>query len=83
VGALTAYGGYAAYINLKSAKLIPVPTDVDPAQAAPLILNYIVAYQCLHRVAKVMHGVKVLVVGASGGIGTAFLQLGNLAGLEM
>jgi NADPH:quinone reductase-like Zn-dependent oxidoreductase len=46
-------------------------------------LNYIVAYQTMHRVAKVRAGEKALIIGASGGIGTALLQLGRLAGLKM
>jgi NADPH:quinone reductase-like Zn-dependent oxidoreductase len=48
-----------------------------------LIMNYIVAYHALHRWAKVKAGDSALVIGASGGIGTAFLQLGKLAGLKM
>lgn len=83
VGALTVYGGYAEVVYLKPAQLIRVPSTVDPVQAAPLILNYIVAYQCLHRLAKVESGKAALIIGASGGIGTAFLQLGRLAELEM
>jgi NADPH:quinone reductase-like Zn-dependent oxidoreductase len=83
VAALTVYGGYAGYINLKQDQLIPVPDGLDPAEACVLILNYIVAYQALHRCARVKAGDKVLVIGASGGIGTAFLQLGKLAGLKM
>jgi len=83
VAALTAYGGYSEYIFLREEQLIPVPTTLDPAEAAPLILNYIVAYQTLHRSAKVKAGDKVLIIGASGGIGTAFLQLGQLANLTM
>lgn len=39
--------------------------------------------QTMHRVAKARTGEKVLVIGASGGIGTALLQLGQLAGLKM
>jgi NADPH:quinone reductase-like Zn-dependent oxidoreductase len=83
VAALTAYGGYAEYIFVAEKQLIPVPSALDPAEAIPLILNYIVAYQALHRSARVKAGDKVLIIGASGGIGTAFLQLGNLAGLAM
>ncbi|MFH1632818.1 MAG: medium chain dehydrogenase/reductase family protein [Chloroflexota bacterium] len=83
VAALTAYGGYAEYIYWKSDRLIPIPTTLDPAEAVTLILNYIVAYQTLHRSAKVKAGDKVLIIGASGGIGTAFLQLGKLANLTM
>jgi NADPH:quinone reductase-like Zn-dependent oxidoreductase len=83
VAALTIYGGYAEYIFLSEKQLISVPTTLDPAEAAPLILNYIVAYQTLHRSAKVKAGDKVLIIGASGGIGTAYLQLGKLANLSM
>jgi NADPH:quinone reductase-like Zn-dependent oxidoreductase len=83
VGALTVYGGYAEYIYLNQKKLIPVPPAVNPAEAVTLILNYIVAYQTLHRSAKVKPEDKVLIIGASGGIGTAFLQLGKLADLRM
>ena len=83
VGALTVVGGYAEYLYWKCDRLIPVPTTRDPAEAVTLILNYIVAYQAMHRSAKVKDGDKVLIIGASGGIGTALLQLGNLAGLKM
>jgi NADPH:quinone reductase-like Zn-dependent oxidoreductase len=83
VAALTAYGSYAEYIHWEAKKLIPVPESVDPAEAVTLILNYIVAYQSMHRLAKVKAGEKVLIIGASGGIGTALLQLGKLAGMKM
>ena len=83
VAALTTYGGYSEYIFLKQKQLVRVPIDIDPADAATLILNYVLAYQTLHRSAKVKTGDKVLIIGASGGIGTAYLQLGKLAGLTM
>lgn len=83
VAALTIVGGYAEYIYLRAQQLMAVPSGLDLAQAAVLILNSIVAYQCLHRVARVQRGDAVLVIGASGGVGTAFLQLGQLAGLKM
>lgn len=83
VGALTIVGGYSEYIYWKSDRLIPVPEMLNPAEAVTLILNYIVAYQSLHRSAKVRSGDKVLFIGASGGIGTALLQLGKLANLTM
>lgn len=83
VAALTVYGGYSEYVYLLEKNLIPVPAGLDPAQVVPLILNYIVAYQCLHRLAKVKAGQRALIIGASGGIGTAFLQLGRLAGLTI
>jgi len=83
VGALTVIGGYTEVLYWRADRLIPVPATLDPAQAVPLILNYIVAYQTMHRKAQVKAGDKALTIGASGGIGTALLQLGQLAGLEM
>jgi NADPH:quinone reductase-like Zn-dependent oxidoreductase len=83
VAALTAHGGYAEYIYWDAEQLISVPATLEPAEAVTLILNYIVAYQALHRSAKVKAGDKVLIIGASGGIGTAFLQLGKLADLKL
>lgn len=83
VGVLTVTGGYTEILYWRSDRLIPIPAGLDPAEAVPLILNYIVAYQVMHRSAKVKPGAKVLIVGASGGIGTALLQLGQLTGLTM
>jgi len=83
VAAFMGYGGYAEYVYWDAEELIPVPVTLDPGKASPLLLNYIVAYQTMHRWAKVKTGDKVLIIGASGGIGTAFLQLGKLAGLKM
>ena len=83
VGALTVTGGYSEYVYWRSDRLIPVPNLVDAAEAVTLILNYLVAYQALHRAAKARAGEKLLIIGASGGIGTALLQLGKLAGLQM
>ncbi len=83
VGALTVIGGYTEVLYWRAARLIPVPAALDPVQAAPLILNYVVAYQAMHRVVKAQPGEKALIIGASGGIGTALLQLGQLAGLKM
>ncbi len=83
VAALTVYGGYSEVVYFPVKRLIPVPPALDPAQVVPLVLNYIVAYQAMHRVAKVNAGQKALIIGASGGIGTALLQLGQLTGLKL
>lgn len=83
VAALTQLGGYAEYIYLEAEQLVHVPRSVDPAEASVLTLNYLVAYQILHRVVTAKPGETALVVGASGGVGTAFLHLGSLAGLKL
>jgi len=83
VAALIGHGGYSEYVYLGKEHLVQVPATLDPAEAVTLILNYTSAYQMLHRTAKVKAGDKVLIIGASGGVGTALLQLGKLAGLSM
>jgi NADPH:quinone reductase len=83
VAALPIHGAYAEFVCLPQRELVPVPTGLDAAEAVSLILNYITAYQMLHRSARVKPGQRVLIHGAAGGVGTALLQLGRLAGLEM
>jgi len=83
VAALTSLGGYSEYIYLPAEKLVAVRESIDHAEASVLILNYVVAYQAMHRVVKVKQNETALIIGASGGVGTAFLQLGKLAGLKM
>ncbi len=83
VAAMPIHGAYAEFVCLPQRELVPVPSGLDAAEAVSLILNYITAYQMLHRSAKVKPGQRVLIHGASGGVGTALLQLGRLAELEM
>lgn len=45
-----------------------------------LVLNYLTAWQMLHRVANIRPGQSVLVLGAAGGVGSALVDLAQLAG---
>ena len=83
VAALPISGAYAEFVCLPQRELVPVPSGLDPAEAVSLVLNYITAYQMLHRSVKVRKGQRVLIHGAAGGVGSALLQLGRLIGLEM
>jgi NADPH2:quinone reductase len=83
VAAMPISGAYAEFICLPQRELVPVPAGLDAAEAVSLVLNYITAYQMMHRSVEVRPGQRVLIHGASGGVGTALLQLGRLAGLEM
>jgi NADPH2:quinone reductase len=76
-------GGYVEFICLPVSELVPVPSNVDPAEAVCLVVNYLTAYTVMHRTANVQSGERILVQGAAGGTGTALLELGRLAGLEM
>src|SRR5262249_17157960 len=83
VAALPITGAYAEFVCLVQPELVPVPTGLDAAEAVSLVLNYITAYQMLHRSAKVRPGQRVLIHGAAGGVGSALLQLGGLPRLAV
>ena len=83
VAAMPISGAYADYVCLTVEELVPIPSGLDPAEAVSLVLNYITAYQMLHHSAKAKSGQSILIHGASGGVGTALLQLGRLLGLTM
>jgi NADPH:quinone reductase-like Zn-dependent oxidoreductase len=82
VAALPIVGGYAEYLCLAETELVRVPPQLDPAEAVCLILNYVTAYQMLHRSAQARPGETALVHGAAGGVGTALLQLARLHGVR-
>jgi NADPH:quinone reductase-like Zn-dependent oxidoreductase len=71
------------YCTLRARDLVPVPADVDAAEAATLILSWTTAYQLLHRAARVHPGQRVLVQGAAGAVGQALIVLGKTAGVEV
>ena len=83
VAALTVYGGYSEFICLSEDELISVPQTVSPEKAVAVILNYCTAHQIMSRVTKVKSGDSVLVTGASGGVGSAIIDLGKLSGLKL
>src|SRR5262245_44630498 len=67
VAALPISGAYAEFVCLPQREFVPVPSGLDPAEAVSLVLNYVTAYQMLHRSAKVKSGQRVLIHGAAGG----------------
>jgi NADPH2:quinone reductase len=77
------HGCYAQYVCVPHRTLVPVPAGLDAAEAVALVLNYVTAYQMLHRSVKARPGQRMLIHGASGGVGSAMLELAALAGVEM
>ncbi len=82
VAALPIEGGYAKYIVVSEDRLLDVPREVPLTTAACLPLNYLTAYEMLHRVARVARGGIILVWGAAGGVGSALLELARAAGIR-
>ena len=82
VAALTVYGGFAEIIVREAVHFLPIPDGVSDRDAAAVVLNFVTAWQMIHRVAKVKPGQTALVTGAAGGVGIAALQLLRLAGVK-
>ena len=76
-------GGYAEYVCLPQREWVPVPAEVDPAQAVCVVVNYLTAHAVMHRAGQVTEGQTALIHGAGGGVGSALVELGRLAGLRM
>jgi hypothetical protein len=75
VADLCVVGGYAQYAIRPARFLVPVPDGVDPAEAVCIPLAYLTAYQMLTRYRRLSRGATILVIGASGTVGTALLDL--------
>jgi NADPH:quinone reductase-like Zn-dependent oxidoreductase len=83
VACLSKYEGQAELINLPEKYLIPVPEGVDGKAAVSLILDWVTAFQMLHRAAHVTAGQKIFVHALSGAVGGALLRLGQLQGAQV
>ena len=82
VADLCVVGGYAQYAIRPSRLLVPVPNGIDPAEAVCLPLAYLTAFQMLTRYRQLPRGATILVIGASGTVGTALLDLARHLGLK-
>lgn len=82
VCALLVHGGYATYVVRGAEHWIPVPDPLGDVEAVALILNYVTAYQMIHRVAKLTPGQSALVNAANGGVGQALLDLLRAHGVQ-
>ena len=83
VACLSKYEGQAELVNLPERYLVRVPEGADPKQAVALVLDWVTAYQMLHRAARAKPGQRIFVHGLSGGVGRALLALGRVQGVEV
>jgi NADPH:quinone reductase len=76
-------GSYAEFALCTSAQVHPLPERVSFAQGAGVFVPYGTAYRALFQRAQAKAAETVLVHGASGGVGTAGVQLARAAGLKV
>jgi NADPH:quinone reductase-like Zn-dependent oxidoreductase len=76
-------GSFAEYARAKASKLAPKPGNLSFEQAAAMPVSGVTALQALRDRARLQPGQRVLVIGASGGVGTFAVQLAALHDAEI
>jgi alcohol dehydrogenase len=76
-------GGRAEYVAVPQGQLLRVPPAVSLEAAAALPLAYGTAHRMLHMRGVLTAGERILILGASGGVGVACVQLAKIAGAEV
>lgn len=76
-------GALAAYTCAPAKNLVPVPEGLSLEAAAAVPTSAMTALQALRDIARVQPGQRVLVVGASGGVGTFAVQIAKALGADV
>jgi NADPH2:quinone reductase len=81
--AITTWGGYAEEVAVGAENLIPMPAAMDFPAAAAFMTTYGTSYYALKDRAGLRAGETLLVLGASGGVGIAAIQIGKALGARV
>lgn len=79
----TVDGGYAELVVANERALVPVPAEIPLSKAAPVACTAAVALRALRHHARLELGEKVLITGASGGVGVPAIQIAKLMGASV
>ena len=78
-----AKGSYAQYARARADRLATKPANLSLEQAAVVAISGLTALQAVRDQGRVESGQKVLIIGASGGVGTYAVQLAKAFGAEV
>jgi NADPH2:quinone reductase len=81
--AITTWGGYAEEVAVDADNLVPMPAAMDFAAASAFMTTYGTSYYALKDRAQLSAGETLLVLGASGGVGIAAIQIGKALGARV
>ena len=79
----SATGGLSEFFAISADNAIPLPDDVTYEQAAALPIAYGTAWRMLITRGRLQAGESILILGASGGVGTGALQIAKMLGCEV
>jgi len=79
----TYFGGYASRVTIPAIQVVRLPKNVDLAAGAALPVNFFTAHLALFEMARVRGGDRVLIEGATGGVGTLAVQMARRVGAEV
>lgn len=79
----TRWGAYAEYVVVQASQLLPLPDDVSAVEASCLPVAYGTSHRMMITRGQVAAGESVLILGASGGVGTSALLLAKMAGARV
>jgi NADPH2:quinone reductase len=83
VAAYTGFDGLAEYAAIPAAVCVPIPDEMTAVDAAAFLIAYGTSHVALGYKARLQPGERLLVLGASGGIGLTAVELGKLMGAEV
>jgi len=83
VAAYSGFGGLAEYAAIPASVCVAVPRVMTPAHAAAFLIAYGTSHVALDYKARMRSGERLLVLGASGGVGLTAVELGKLMGAEV
>jgi NADPH2:quinone reductase len=81
--AFNTWGGFAEEMVVEADRTIPMPSAMDFVPASAFVLTYGTSYHALKDRANIKAGETLLVLGASGGVGLAAVQIGKAMGARV
>ena len=81
--AITRFGGYATHLSVSEDFVFPLPASFEFTQGAAIPAVYLTAWYGLFELAHPREKDTILVHSAAGGVGSALIQLGKLAGCRV
>ncbi len=73
-------GGYAEYTIAKTDEIVPKPESLDFENAAAVAVGALTSWQAIFDTANLQSGQRILITGASGGVGSMAVQLAKAKG---